>query len=178
MEIIDRFEASLTEEGRCRLLVDAITDYATYMLDSSGVITSWNPGAERIKGYRASEILREHFSIFDTHEDQRDGLPNLALQVAARGGKFESQGWRIRKDGSRFWANVVIDPIRKREGELVGFAKITRDLNERRLAEDAVKRSEEQFRLLVWSVTDYAIYLLDPQGHVSSWNLGAERIEG
>ncbi|HEX5777184.1 MAG TPA: PAS domain S-box protein, partial [Caulobacteraceae bacterium] len=170
--------APQTDEGRYRLLVDAITDYAIYMLDPSGRVTSWNLGAQRFKGYLAQEIIGEHFSRFYPEEDRAAGVPARALKTAATEGRFEAEGWRVRKDGGRFWAHVVIDPIRTPEGELVGFAKITRDLTERRAAEEALRSSEEQFRLLVQGVTDYAIYMLDPDGKVSSWNAGAQRIKG
>jgi PAS domain S-box-containing protein len=178
MERSDRFLASLTQEGRYRLLVEAITDYAIYMLDASGVVTSWNPGAERFKGYTAPEIIGQHFSRFYSEEDQKAGKPARALETAAREGKFEAEGWRIRKDGTRFWAYVVIDPIRDPSGNILGFAKITRDLTERKNAEQTLKQNEEQFRLLVQGVTDYAIYLLDLDGRVANWNLGAQRIKG
>jgi PAS domain S-box-containing protein len=167
-----------TDDGRFRLLVEGISDYAIYMLSPSGVITSWNLGAERFKGYKSKEIIGRHFSTFYTAEDRAAGLPDRALAVAAAEGKFESEGWRVRKDGSHFWAYVVIDPIRTASGELAGFAKITRDLTERRAAESALRAEQEQFRLLVNSVTDYAIYMLSPAGNVASWNLGAERIKG
>jgi PAS domain S-box-containing protein len=174
----ERFEASLSDEGRYRMLVAAVTDYAIYMLDPDGTIASWNPGARRFKGYRESEILGENFSVFYTDEDRKSGLPKRALQTAAREGKFESEGWRVRKDGTKFWAYVVIDPIRDSGGRLVGFAKITRDLTERMQAEAVLRQSQEQFRLLVQGVTDYAIYLLSPEGIVASWNSGAQRIKG
>jgi PAS domain S-box-containing protein len=174
----ERFEASKSNEGRFRMLVDAVTDYAIYMLDPDGTITTWNPGARRFKGYEESEIIGENFSRFYTEEDRKAGLPQRALETAAREGKFENEGWRVRKDGSQFWALVVIDPIRDSTGKLVGFAKITRDLTERRQAELTLRESEEQFRLLVQSVTDYAIYLLSREGYVSSWNSGAQRIKG
>jgi PAS domain S-box-containing protein len=174
----ERFAASLTEEGRYRLLIEAITDYAIYMLDPEGYVTTWNPGAQRLKGYDESEVLGEHFSLFHTEEDQRDGLPERSLQTSARDGTFESEGWRLRKDGGRFWAHVIIDPIKDQTGKLVGFAKITRDLTERKRAEAQLRQSESQFRLLVQSVTDQAIHLLDRNGQVDSWNLGAERITG
>ena len=166
------------EDERYRLLVEAITDYAIYMIDAAGIVSSWNSGAERFKGYKAGEIIGRHFSQFYTDEDKARGLPSYALETAAREGKFESEGWRVRKDGTRFWASVIIDPIRSPAGDIVGFAKITRDLTDRKAAEDALRRSEEQFKLLVRGVTDYAIYLLTPDGHVASWNLGAERIKG
>src|SRR5262245_35749370 len=178
MEEGGRLTVSLTDEDRFRLLLDAVTDYAIYMLDPTGVVTSWNTGAERFKGYKAPEILGQHFSRFYTDEDRAAGLPQRALEVAVREGRFENEGWRVRKDGTRFWANVVIDPIRTPTGELLGFAKVTRDLGERRRAAEALKRSEEQFRRLVQGVTDYAIYMLDPEGRVSSWNAGAQRIKG
>ena len=165
------------DDSRYRLLVESITDYAIYMLDAEGHVTSWNPGAERFKGYTADEILGAHFSRFYTPEDREAGLPCNALKIAAESGRFEAEGWRLRKDGARFWAHVVIDPIRRGQ-DLIGFAKITRDLTERRAAEQALRQSEEQFRILVGGVRDYAIYMLDPNGRVISWNAGAERIKG
>ncbi|HXA38001.1 MAG TPA: PAS domain S-box protein, partial [Phenylobacterium sp.] len=168
----------VNEDQRYRLLVDAITDYAIYMLDIDGRVASWNAGAQRFKGYEAHEIIGQHFSRFYTEEDRAAGTPAAALRTAEQEGRFEKEGWRVRKDGTRFWAHVLIDPIRTPAGELIGFAKVTRDLTERRLADETLKRSEEQFRLLVQGVTDYAIYMLDPTGRVSSWNAGAERIKG
>src|SRR5581483_411894 len=119
--------------------------------------TSWNAGAQRLKGYTAEEIIGEHFSRFYIDEEREAGIPQLALDTAGREGRFEREGWRVRKDGTRFWANVVIDAIRNNSGKLVGFAKITRDLTERRKVEERLRKSEEQFRLLVQGVTDYAI---------------------
>lgn len=164
--------------GRAELLLQSITDYAIYMLDPAGIVSSWNAGAEQLKGYTADEIIGEHFSHFYSEEDRAAGLPERALATALKDGRSEAEGWRIRKDGKRFWANVVIDTIYGEGGEHVGFAKITRDLSERREAEQALRRSEERFRRLVQGVTDYAIYMLDPEGHVSSWNAGAERFKG
>ncbi|WP_066629207.1 hybrid sensor histidine kinase/response regulator [Brevundimonas vesicularis] len=167
-----------SEDRRYRLLVDAITDYAVYMLDENGYVSSWNPGAQRFKGYRADEIVGQHFSRFYTPEDRASDLPKRALAEAAEQGRFEHEGWRLRQDGTRFWAHVVIDPIRDPAGKVIGFAKVTRDLTERRAAEEQLRLSQEQFQLLVNGVTDYAIYMLDPSGLVSSWNSGAERIKG
>jgi PAS domain S-box-containing protein len=166
------------DEERYRLLVDSITDYAIYMLDRNGCIVSWNPGARRLKGYEAAEIVGQHFSRFYTDEDQKRGLPALALKTARESQRYEGEGWRVRKDGTRFWVNVVIDPIIGSHGNLIGYAKITRDLTERKSAEDVLRKSEEQFRLLVHSVTDYAIYMLSPAGIITNWNVGAERIKG
>ena len=119
--------ASLPDDSRYRLLVDAITDYAVYMVDPTGVVTSWNRGAERLKGYSAAEIIGKHFSCFYTDDDREAGVPDRVLKTAAQAGKFEAEGWRVRKDSSRFWASVVVDPILE-NGKLVGFAKVTRDL--------------------------------------------------
>ena len=166
------------EEMRFRLLIDAVVDYAIYMIDPDGIITSWNAGAKRFKGYEEAEILGQHFSRFYTEEDRQAGLPQRALETAIREGRFEGEGWRVRKDGTHFWSHVVIDPIIDPSGKLLGFAKITRDLTDRKMAEETLKQSEQQFRLLVQSVTDYAIYTLAPDGRVSNWNLGAQRIKG
>ncbi|MES2471504.1 MAG: PAS domain S-box protein [Pseudomonadota bacterium] len=178
MDRADRFGKSQSSDGRYQLLVESIHDYAIYMLDPSGIVSSWNAGAQRFKGYTADEIVGEHFSRFYGEDDRAAGLPARALATAKSEGKFESEGWRIRKDGTRFWAHVVIDPVLGPDGALLGFAKITRDLTERKAAEADLLRSHEQFRLLVQSVTDYAIYMLDPQGNVANWKVGAQRIKG
>jgi PAS domain S-box-containing protein len=172
-----RYEA-LTPDGRYRLLVEGISDYAIYLLSPEGTVTSWNRGAELFKGYQAEEIIGRHFSEFYTPEDRENGVPARALETAALEGKYETEGWRVRKDGTRFWAYVVIDPIRTPNGALIGYAKITRDLTDRRAAEESLRISQEQFRLLVQGVTDYAIYMLSPSGDIVSWNIGAERIKG
>ena len=161
-----------------RLLVESVTDYAIFMLDPAGIVRSWNAGAARIKGWSAAEIVGQHFSRFYPPEDVRAGKCERELAVAARAGRFEEEGWRLRKDGSSFWANVVITPMSDDDGAPIGFAKVTRDLTERRAAEETLRRSEERFRLLVESVTDYAIFMLDPDGRVATWNRGAERIKG
>jgi PAS domain S-box-containing protein len=167
-----------SDEHRFRMLVEGISDYAIYMLDPTGVVTTWNPGAERFKGYTADEILGEHFSRFYTEEDRKTGLPARALRTAEREGRFEHEGWRVRKDGSLMWAHVVIDSIRDRSGTLVGFAKVTRDITQRKENQEALRLSEERFRLLVQGVTDYAIYMLDPEGRIANWNTGAQRFKG
>ncbi|MGZ8311249.1 MAG: PAS domain S-box protein, partial [Allosphingosinicella sp.] len=172
-----RLESHVNEQ-RFELLVNSVTDYALYMLDREGYVVTWNPGAQRFKGYEASEIIGQHFSRFFTDEDRADGLPARALQTAAETGKFESEGWRVRKDDTRFWASVVIDPIRDKSGELVGFAKITRDITERKAAERTLFESEQRFRLLVQNVRDYAIYMLAPDGRITNWNAGAAAIKG
>ncbi|QJR11410.1 Sensor histidine kinase RcsC [Usitatibacter rugosus] len=161
-----------------RLLVASVTDYAIFVLDSQGYVRSWNAGAERLKGYRPEEIIGHHFSAFYTPEDIERGWPEEELTRARDAGRFEDEGWRVRKDGTRMWANVIITALRDDQGDLVGFGKVTRDLTERREQEERVRQSEERFRLLIDGVQDYAIYLLDPEGHVSSWNAGAERITG
>jgi PAS domain S-box-containing protein len=161
-----------------RLLIESVQDYAIFALDPDGFILSWNAGAERFKGYKAAEVVGRHFSIFYPQERIDEGFPDYELREAARTGRFEDEGWRLRKDGSRFWANVVITALRDQSGTLVGYAKVTRDLSDRRAAEEALRLSEERFRLLVHSVQDYAIFMLDPDGKVATWNEGAERIRG
>ncbi len=164
-------------ERRFRLSVEGVVDYAIYMLDPTGIITNWNSGAERIKGYSADEIVGRHFSVFYEPADGAAGLPQKALRTALADGKFEAEAWRVRKDGTRFLAQVVIDPIYD-QGIHVGFAKITRDVTERQNAARALLDSERHFRTLVGAVTDYALYMLDPSGLVTSWNVGGERIKG
>jgi PAS domain S-box-containing protein len=161
-----------------RLLVEGVQDSAIFMLDGGGRVSSWNPGAQRIKGYRAEEVIGQHFSRFYPPDDVAAGKPARLLALAARDGRVEDEGWRVRKDGSRFWANATITALRDFEGSVVGFAKVTRDLTERREAEDALRRSEQTFQLLVESIQDYAIFMLDPDGRVASWNGSAERIKG
>ncbi|WP_229202329.1 PAS domain-containing protein [Pseudoduganella aquatica] len=170
--------ASAIEAERLRLFVSSVTDYAIYTLSPEGIVTSWNAGAQRFKGYTEAEILGEHFSRFYSDDDRAAGRPAMALAVARDAGRFEDEGWRIRKDGTRFWASVVLDPIRDHNGELLGYAKITRDITARRKEQEALHASEERFRLLVQGVTDYAIYMLSPEGLVSNWNEGARRIKG
>ncbi|MDT3309973.1 PAS domain S-box protein [Pseudomonas sp. rhizo66] len=174
----EKNKTAAIEEMRFRLLIDAVVDYAIYMIDPDGIITSWNSGAKRFKGYEEAEILGEHFSRFYTADDRAAGLPQRALDTAIREGRFEGEGWRVRKDGTNFWSHVVIDPIIDPSGKLLGYAKITRDLTDRKMAEETLKQSEQQFRLLVQGVTDYAIYMLSPEGRVSNWNQGAQRIKG
>jgi PAS domain S-box-containing protein len=161
-----------------QLAIDQALDYAVFLLDRNGYILTWNRGARRLKGYEAQEIIGRHFSTFYTRESLDTGWPAHELKVAALEGRFEDEGWRVRKDGSRFWANVVITALREGSGQLLGFSKITRDVTDRKLHEEALARSEERFRLLVEGVTDYAIYMLDTDGLVSSWNAGAQRSLG
>src|SRR5579884_3195613 len=168
----------LQSERVFRMLVEGVRDYAIFLLDPQGHVASWNPGAERIKGYRAEEIIGQHFSRFYPQEAIDRGWPAHELKAAAAEGRFEDEGWRIRKDGSRFWANVVITALVDGAGSLRGFSKITRDLTERKQAEESLRRSEERFRHMIEGVKDYAIFMLDPQGNVATWNAGAERIKG
>jgi hypothetical protein len=165
-------------EERFKLLVESVRDYAIFMLDPGGQVLTWNAGAERFKGYRANEIIGQHFSRFYPPEEVARGLPEHELEVASKEGTFEDEGWRVRKDGTLFWANVVITAMRDTQGELVGFAKVTRDLTQRRAHEEDLRRSEERFRLLIEGIADYAIFMLDPNGRISTWNMGAERIKG
>jgi len=159
---------------RFRLLIESVKDYAIFILDADGRVSTWNPGAARINGYAASDIIGKHFSIFYPPDVSPQEKCALELEIAAREGRFEEEGWRLRKDGTRLWANVTITALRDHSGRLVGFAKVTQDLTARRAAEEETRR----FRLLVESVKDYAIFILDPNGVVSSWNPGAQRIKG
>jgi PAS domain S-box-containing protein len=161
-----------------RLMADRVQDYAIFLLDPEGRIISWNPGAQRIKGYAADEVIGRHFSVFYNEGDRARRWPESELRHAATQGRFEDNGWRVRKDGSQFWANVVITALRDGEGRLLGFSKITRDLTQRREEEERLRQSEERFRLLVDAVQDYAIFMLDAEGIVTSWNSGARRIKG
>jgi PAS domain S-box-containing protein len=170
--------ASSEPEGLYRLLVETVRDYAIFALDPTGHVLTWNPGAERFKGYQAHEIIGKHFSVFYTQQDRDRHWPEAELEMAKRDGRFEDEGWRVRKDGTRFWANVVITALRDQTGRLVGFAKVTRDLTERRMAEEELRISEERFRLLVENVRDYGLFNLDTEGNVTSWNAGGERITG
>lgn len=170
--------ASEVSDERFRLLVNSVTDYAIYMLDPDGLVATWNSGARRFKGYEAEEIIGHSFSRFFTPEDRERELPQRILATARTQGRFEGEGWRIRKDGTRIWVHVVVDPIRDDAGALIGYAKITRDVTERREAEMALAASERRFRLLVQGVRDYAIYMLDPHGTITNWNAGAQAIKG
>ncbi len=161
-----------------RFLVQGVRDYGIFMLDTGGHIISWNAGAERIKGYTEQDILGKHFSVFYPPEDVAAGKPAEELRCAVAEGRLEDEGWRLRKDGTRFWANVIITALFDDDGELCGFGKVTRDMTVRLAAEEALREFEDGFRLLVQEVRDYGIFMLDPEGHIVSWNTGAERIKG
>ncbi|EHQ99509.1 hybrid sensor histidine kinase/response regulator [Bradyrhizobium sp. WSM471] len=168
----------IDDTARLQLLIDAIVDYAIYMIDIDGTVRSWNSGAQRLKGYTPDEIIGKSFASFYTPDDRTKGLPERALSVAAQAGRFSAEGWRVRKDGSRFWASVIIDAVRNESGELIGFAKVTRDVTERQQAHEELLNSERRYRQLIEAVVDYAIFQLDPLGNVATWNPGAERIKG
>ena len=165
-------------EEQFRVFIESVRDYALLILDTGGHISTWNAGAEAIKGYKASEIVGQHFSKFYPPESIASGLPARELEGAIRDGRYEDEGWRIRKDGTRFWANVIITALRDSDGRLIGFAKVTRDLTERRRHEESIRQSDARFRALVEGVRDYAIFMLDPEGGVATWNAGAEQILG
>jgi PAS domain S-box-containing protein len=168
----------LDDARRLQLLVDNVVDYALYLISLDGRVVSWNSGAKRLKGYDPEEIIGRPYATFFTAEDAQRGAAQHALETAARVGRFETTGWRIRKDGSRFWALAVLDAVRDEHGDLIGFAKITRDITERERAQQAVIETEARFRQLVDAVVDYAIFQLDPTGIVTTWNSGAQRIKG
>src|ERR687883_312687 len=167
-----------SNERPYRLLVQAVVDYAIFMIAPDGIIATWNAGAERNKGYKPEEIIGKPYATFFTDEDRERGLPEKLLENARQNGRAESEGWRCRKDGTRFWALAVIDAVHDDTGRLIGFAKVTRDMTERRAAQEALIESERRFRILVQGVTDYAIFMLDPEGRITNWNSGAERAKG
>jgi PAS domain S-box-containing protein len=160
------------------MLVEGVSEYAIYMLDATGRIMTWNSGAQRIKGYTQSEILGQPFSLFFTPEDIEGGKPARILEIAAREGAYQEEGWRVRKDGSRFWANALITALYDEAGELRGFGKVTRDMSGWRAAQEALRLNEERFRLLIEGVKDYAIFMLDTTGYIITWNSGAQLIKG
>ncbi|HEV7331600.1 MAG TPA: PAS domain S-box protein [Flavisolibacter sp.] len=165
-------------EERYRLMVESVKDYAIFMLDSTGHIMSWNEGAKRLKGYHTSEIIGKHFSIFYTAEDLDSKKPERELKIAVATGKYEEEGWRIRKNGSLFWANIVITALFNDQNQLIGFSKVTRDLTDRKYYDESLRQSEERYRALVEQLTDYGIFMLDEKGRIISWNEGAKRILG
>ena len=174
-----RAESRLREsEEQFGKLVSSVRDYAVFLLDRDGTILTWNTGAEYIKGFRAEEIIGQNFSRLYPKEAASSGWPAHELRVAAATGRFEDEGWRVRKDGSLFWANVVITALRDDSGEVRAYLKITRDLTDRKQAEEKLRMSEERFRLLVEGVKDYAIFMLDTKGQVATWNEGAKRLKG
>lgn len=159
-------------------LVAGVEDHAIFLIDPTGIVKSWNAGACRIKGYEAAEIIGQSFTLFYPPEAIEAAWPQEELRRAALTGRIQDEGWRVRKDGGRIWANVVITALKTSTGQIRGFLKITRDLTERKQAEELLRQSEERFRLMIESVQDYAIFMLDPEGRVATWNLGAERIKG
>jgi len=169
---------SLEGSAELRAVTDSIRDYAIFLLDPSGRVLTWNTGARQLKGYAPGEIIGQSFHRFYTEEDRLAGRPQRLLRIAATEGRVEDEGWRVRKDGSHFWADVVLSAIFGADGEVRGYVKVTRDLTDRRRVEEQLKQSEERLRLMIHSVKDYAIFLLDRGGHVVSWNSGAERLKG
>jgi len=165
-------------EERFRLMVEAVRDYAIFMLDETGHIVSWNEGAQKIKGYSRDEIIGKHFSTFYTSEDLQNKKPENELKIAIATGKYEEEGWRVRKNGSVFWASVVITVLFNEQNKHIGFSKVTRDLTEKKANEENLRQSEERYRSLVEQVTDYGIFMLDEKGRIISWNEGAKKIKG
>jgi PAS domain S-box-containing protein len=177
--LLNDSEHGITEsDERFRFLIEGIKGYAIYMLDPTGRIMSWSTGAETVKGYSKHEVIGQHFSLFFTAEDIARGKPATILEIARREGKYQEEGWRVRKDGSLFWASIVLSALYDPSGKLRGFGKVTRDMTEAWQAQEALRLSEERFRLLVEGVRDYAIFMLDPIGHIVSWNSGAQMIKG
>jgi PAS domain S-box-containing protein len=161
-----------------RLMVEGVTDYAITVLDPGGIFISWNGGAKKLNGYEGPEVLGRHFSLLYPSELLEQNRPDRDLASALELGHVEEEGWRLRKDGTRFWASVVITRMTGADGDVRGYSMITRDLSERRRQDEMLRMSEERFRLLVEGVKDYAIFMLDPGGHIVSWNLGAQKNKG
>jgi PAS domain S-box-containing protein len=163
---------------QCNAFINGVTDYAIYMLSPKGIVTHWNTGAQQITGYRAEEIIGRDFSIFYTAEERAQDRPAEALEKAAEHGCYVDEGWRLRKDSTRFWTNPTIESIYDNAGTLLGYTVITKDITDQKKSADALRVSDEQFRLLIQSVVDYAIYMLSVDGTITNWNQGAERIKG
>lgn len=165
-------------EERFRLLVEGIRDYSVFMLDPEGYILTWNDGAKQINGYNSSEIIGKHFSIFYIQEDLDAKKHEMELRTASSTGKYEEEGWRVRKNGTVYWASIVLSALFNEQNKLIGFSKVTRDLTDRRESEETLRQSEERYRFLVEQVTDYGIFMMDEKGRIASWNEGAKRING
>jgi PAS domain S-box-containing protein len=191
-ELSARNEQLRSSEERYQHMIDEVEDYAIILLDEEGKILHWNKGAQKIKGYTASEAIGKSFTIFYTTEDKESGLPYQLLEYARQNGRVSHEGWRLKKDQTRFWGTIVITALHNPEGKVIGFTKVTRDLTRRKLAEDQLKRvassleartqeleiSEERYHLMVGEVQDYAIILLSREGLIQNWNRGAEKIKG
>ena len=161
-------------EERFRLMVEGIQDYSIFMMDPQGYIMSWNEGAKRITGYNPDEIIGKHFSIFYRKEDAESKKPEKELKIAIETGRYEEEGWRVKKNGSIFWANVAVTALYNEQNALIGLSKVTLDTTERKKNEEALLQSEERYRLLVEQVADYGIFMLDEKGRIISWNEGAK----
>jgi PAS domain S-box-containing protein len=175
---VDAEEARREAETRFTEMVKNVRDHSIFLTDPDGVVTSWNVAAERIIGYPEAEAVGQHFSLIFTPEDVAAGLPEQELRHAREWGRAEDERWHRNKSGARFWALGIVTPLRDAAGNLTGYSKILRDMTERKRAEDALRLTEERFRLMVQAVQDYAVFLMDPAGNVASWNEGAQRILG
>jgi len=164
-------------ELQLQLVVSGVKDYAIFMLDPDGLVATWNPGLQRLKGWAADEIVGQHFSRFYLPEDLADGLPARELEIAKAEGQFSGEGWRLRKDGSRFWANVIISPLRNDDGRLLGFSKVTRDTTEHRRIEQAMKQEEARLAAVIGSAMD-AVITVDEQQLITLFNPAAEKMFG
>ncbi|MDX1921241.1 MAG: PAS domain-containing protein, partial [Candidatus Caenarcaniphilales bacterium] len=166
------------KEVRLQKIVDEIESYAIILLDLDGYIENWNKGAEQIKGYKAQEIIGQHFRIFYTPKDRESRLPEKLIAEAAQNGKAQYEGWRLKKNGERFWGSVLITAIHDENNQVIGFTKVTRDLTDKKISRETLRRSEDRYSLMVAEVQDYAIILMDLEGNIENWNKGAEQIKG
>ncbi|HEY9857852.1 MAG TPA: PAS domain-containing protein, partial [Stenomitos sp.] len=177
-QLLSELRQALAEREQFRLLVDSVVDYAIFMLDAAGRVATWNKGAERLKGYTEAEIIGQPYDLFFTSQDRQHSKPDALLRRAMGEGHVQEEGWRVRKDGSLFWAEATLTPILDDARHLIGFSKVTRDLTERKQVEAAEQLHQERYRHLVESVRDYAIFMLDPTGRILTWNAGAQALKG
>ncbi len=159
-------------------MIEEIEDYAIILLDKYGIIQNWNKGAQKIKGYSENEIIGQHFSIFYLPEDLASNLPNKLMKLAEKAGRAGQEGWRKRKDGTKFWGSIAITALHDENHQVIGYCKVTRDLTEKKISEDELRMSEERYHQMIAEVQDYAIILLSPEGIIENWNIGAEKIKG
>ncbi|MCD6017399.1 MAG: sensor histidine kinase [Bacteroidetes bacterium] len=178
METDPKSSSLLERRDLYQKMIEEIEDYAIILLDKNGIIQNWNRGAEKIKGYSESEIIGKHFSTFYLEEDLAVDLPNKLMKLAEQTGRAVQEGWRKRKDGTKFWGSITITALHDEHHNVIAYCKVTRDLTDKKTAEDQLRKSEERYHQMIAEVQDYAIILLSPEGVIENWNIGAEKIKG